>query len=40
LGWIDKLDLAAVNHEKEIYINAIYFSIITMISIGYGDITP
>jgi voltage-gated potassium channel Kch len=28
------------NDKKEIYINAIYFSIITMVTVGYGDITP
>ncbi|EAS02102.2 cation channel family protein (macronuclear) [Tetrahymena thermophila SB210] len=38
--WIDSLQLSNPNDYYTRYINSIYFSFITMITVGYGDITP
>ncbi|KAL4440976.1 hypothetical protein ABPG74_009389 [Tetrahymena malaccensis] len=38
--WIDALQLANPDDYYTRYINSIYFSFITMITVGYGDITP
>lgn len=36
------LDLARIDqsNQLEVYLNALYFTFITMITVGYGDITP
>jgi hypothetical protein len=39
INWIEAKDLSFEN-PIDLYINAMYFSIITMVSVGYGDITP
>ncbi|KAL4490784.1 hypothetical protein ABPG72_021838 [Tetrahymena utriculariae] len=38
-NWITKQSLQG-NSWGNIYINSLYFSIVTMITVGYGDITP
>ncbi len=37
--WIDKFD-SVNDHWFSRYITALYFSVITMITVGYGDIIP
>ncbi|KAL4453035.1 hypothetical protein ABPG73_015872 [Tetrahymena malaccensis] len=39
INWLVKQNLTNEPWEK-IYLNALYFSFITMITVGYGDITP
>ncbi|EAR98953.3 cyclic nucleotide-binding domain protein (macronuclear) [Tetrahymena thermophila SB210] len=38
-SWITKNNLKTANWYEQ-YINSVYFSFITMVTVGYGDITP
>jgi len=39
ITWIDKYDLAD-NIWYDRYVTAFYFSTVTMITVGYGDLVP
>lgn len=39
MTWVDKYDLSD-SHWSQKYVSALYFSVITMITVGYGDISP
>ncbi len=38
-SWIDKADIVHLDWKFK-YERALYFSLITMITVGYGDVTP
>jgi hypothetical protein len=38
-NWLDKFDFRSKTVFEK-YINSVYFAIITMNTVGYGDITP